>query len=201
MKTNEVLENIKARRSVRAYTEQQVPEEDLRTILEAATYAPSGMHLETWHFTAIQNVSKLAELNERIKGAFAKSDDVRLQERARNKAYCCYYHAPTLVIVSNEPTQWWAGMDCACAIENMFLAAQSLGIGSCWINQLGTTCDDPGVREFITEMCIRDRYRSRTPEQDIDTRIGSWNESCIGYPGGIYNNHLRVRRARKCEDG
>lgn len=97
MKTNEVLENIKARRSVRAYTEQQVPEEDLRTILEAATYAPSGMHLETWHFTAIQNVSKLAELNERIKGAFAKSDDVRLQERARNKAYCCYYHAPTLV--------------------------------------------------------------------------------------------------------
>lgn len=48
MKTNEVLENIKARRSVRAYTEQQVPEEDLRTILEAATYAPSGMHLETW---------------------------------------------------------------------------------------------------------------------------------------------------------
>lgn len=37
MKTNEVLENIKARRSVRAYTEQQVPEEDLRTILEAAT--------------------------------------------------------------------------------------------------------------------------------------------------------------------
>ena len=72
MKTNEVLENIKARRSVRAYTEQQVPEEDLRTILEAATYAPSGMHLETWHFTAIQNVSKLAELNKRIKGAFAK---------------------------------------------------------------------------------------------------------------------------------
>ena len=129
MKTNEVLENIKARRSVRAYTSQQVSEEDLQAILEA-------------------------ELIERIKGAFAKSDDVRLQERARNKAYCCYYHAPTLVIVSNEPTQWWAGMDCACAIENMFLAAQSLGIGSCWINQLGTTCDDPGVREFITVLGV-----------------------------------------------
>ena len=56
MKTNEVLENIKARRSVRAYTSQQVSEEDLQAILEAAIYAPSGMHLETWHFTAIQNV-------------------------------------------------------------------------------------------------------------------------------------------------
>ena len=73
MKTNEVLENIKARRSVRAYTSQQVSEEDLQAILEAATYAPSGMHLETWHFTAIQNVDKLTELNERIKGAFAKA--------------------------------------------------------------------------------------------------------------------------------
>lgn len=73
MKTNEVLENIKARRSVRAYTGQQVLEEDLQAILEAATYAPSGMHLETWHFTAIQNMDKLTELNERIKGAFAKT--------------------------------------------------------------------------------------------------------------------------------
>lgn len=72
MKTNEVLENIKARRSVRAYTDRQVSEEDLQAILEAATFAPSGMHLETWHFTAIQNADKLSELNERIKGAFAK---------------------------------------------------------------------------------------------------------------------------------
>ena len=45
MKTNEVLENIKARRSVRAYTDRQVSEEDLQAILEAATFAPSGMHL------------------------------------------------------------------------------------------------------------------------------------------------------------
>lgn len=103
MKTNEVLENIKARRSVRAYTDRQVSEEDLQAILEAATFAPSGMHLETWHFTAIQNADKLAELNERIKGAFAKSDEPKLQERGHSKAYCCYYHAPTLVIVSNEP--------------------------------------------------------------------------------------------------
>lgn len=104
MKTNEILENIKARRSVRAYTGQQVSEEDLQAVLEAATYAPSGMHLETWHFTAIQNADKLTELNERIKGAFAKSDEPRLKERGQSKTYCCYYHAPTLVIVSNEPS-------------------------------------------------------------------------------------------------
>lgn len=109
MKTNEVLETIKARRSVRVYDKKQVPSEDLNAILEAATYAPSGMHYETWHFTAVRNAAKLEELNNRIKGAFAKSDDKRLQERGHSETYCCYYHAPSLVIVSNDPTQWWAG--------------------------------------------------------------------------------------------
>lgn len=159
MKTNVVLETIKARRSVRAYTEQQVSEEDLIAMLEAATYAPSGMHCETWHFTAIQNADKLTELNNRIKGAFAKSDEPRLQERGRSETYCCYYHAPTLIIVSNEPTHWWAAMDCACAIENIFLATSSLGIGSCWINQLGTTDDDAEVREFITSLGVPENHK------------------------------------------
>lgn len=66
---------------------------------------------------------------------------------------------PSLVIVSNDPTQWWAGMDCACAIENMFLAARSLGIGSCWINQLGTTCDDPEVRAYLTSLGVPENHK------------------------------------------
>lgn len=97
---NETLQTIKARRSVRAYMEQQVSAEDLNLILEAATYAPNGMHLETWHFTAIQNKEVLKELNDKIKGAFAKSDDPHTRERGHSQTYCCYYHAPTLVIVS-----------------------------------------------------------------------------------------------------
>lgn len=134
---NEVLKNIRTRHSVRTYTQRQVSDADLALILEAATMAPNGMHLETWHFTAIQNPDVLVRLNEAVKGAFAKSSEPRLKERGHSATYCCYYHAPTLVLVSNEPTQWWAAMDCACALENMFLAAASLGIGSCWINQIG----------------------------------------------------------------
>lgn len=157
--SNEVLENIKSRRSVRTYTEQQVSAGDLNLILEAAAYAPSGMNFQTWHFTAIQDAAVLTELNEKIKGAFAKSDDPHLQERGHSETYCCYYHAPTLVIVSNEPTRWWASMDCACALQNIFLAAKSLGIGSCWINQLGQTCDDPDVRAFLTRLGIPENHR------------------------------------------
>lgn len=116
---NETLQTIKARRSVRAYMEQQVSAEDLNLILEAATYAPNGMHLETWHFTAIQNKEVLKELNDKIKGAFAKSDDP----------------------------------------HTIFLAAKSLGIGSCWINQLGQTCDDPDVRAFLTKLGVPESHK------------------------------------------
>lgn len=41
----------------------------------------------------------------------------------------------------------------------MFLAAKSLGIDSCWINQLGTTCDDPQVREFITSLGVPENHK------------------------------------------
>ncbi len=156
---NTVLETIKARHSVRTYLDRQVSEADLARILEAATYAPNGMHLETWHFTAIQHAEVLHRLNEAVKAAFANSPEPRLQERGHSKTYCCYYHAPTLVIVSNEPMQWWAGMDCACALENIFLAATSLGIGSCWINQVGQTCDDPGVRALLTELGVPENHK------------------------------------------
>lgn len=154
MINNEVIENIKKRRSIRSFSREQVSENELKTILEAGLNAPSGMNFQTWHFTAIQNSETLIILNDLIKKAFAKSDDPHLKERANNDAYCCYYHAPTLIVVSNEPKQWWASMDCACAIQNIFLAATSLNIGSCWINQLGTTCDDIDVRDFISSLGI-----------------------------------------------
>lgn len=66
---------------------------------------------------------------------------------------------PRWSLSPNEPTQWWAAMDCACALENIFLAAKSLGIGSCWINQLGQTCDDPDVRAFLTKLGVPESHK------------------------------------------
>ena len=84
---NEVLKSHQvASQCTRLYgtTDSQ---EDLNAILEAATYAPSGMNYQTWHFTAIQNAAVLEELNEKIKGAFAKSEEPRLQERGHSQTY------------------------------------------------------------------------------------------------------------------
>lgn len=52
---NTVLQTIKNRRSIRGYKPEQIKEEELQCILEAAIYAPSGCNHQSWHFTVIQN--------------------------------------------------------------------------------------------------------------------------------------------------
>ena len=68
--------------------------------------------------------------------------------------------------------------DCACALENIFLMANSLEIGSCWINQLKTICDEKEVREVLTSFGI--------PENHI-----VWGMASIGYPNSAAKEHER----------
>lgn len=158
MEMNAVLEAIRNRRSVRTFTNELVTDEQLHAILESAIYAPTGMNYQTSHFTAVLDSEKLMELNRRVKAVFARSLEERLRHRGENEAYNFYYRAPALVIVSNESTHPWAGQDCANALQNIFLAAHSLGVDSCWINQLCSTCHDSAVRELLTQWGVPEHH-------------------------------------------
>ena len=65
-----------------------------------------------------------------------------------------FHHAPTLIIASNRPNYENAMADCALALENIFLAAHSLGLGSCYINHLHWLRNDPGLRNYLFELGI-----------------------------------------------
>ena len=70
-----------------------------------------------------------------------------------------FYLPNTLILCANDLSANPMGVqDCACALENMFLAAHSLGIGSVWINQLHGICDEPAVREVLREFGIPDDH-------------------------------------------
>jgi len=137
---------------------EQIKDEELNVILEAGAWAPSGGNNQTWLFTAIQNRNILRQLNKLVKEASLEwePDDnypgkFRNKARAQNDNYDFYFDAPTLVILSNMPDYQNAMADCALAVENMFLAAASLGIGSCYINTLRWLRDIASVREFLFE--------------------------------------------------
>lgn len=153
---NEVLDCILARRSTRVYLERQVELEKLDAVLTSAVWAPSGGNSQTWLFTVVQNKDVLLKLNQLVKEGFQRwvPDDgypakLNAKTVSQKEDYNFYYHAPTLVIASNRPGYENAMADCALALENIFLAAQSMGLGSCYINQLHWLRDDPAVRDFL----------------------------------------------------
>lgn len=142
---NEVMKNILTRRSVRAFNEQDIPREALDQILQAALYAPSGMNKQTWQFTAIVSRDKIQML-------------AKLIEKALGRKGYNFYNPSVIILVSNERESNWGKEDSACALENIFLAAHSLDIGSVWINQLKDICDEPEIRNYLQEVGVPDDH-------------------------------------------
>lgn len=161
MVRNEVLGCIHSRRSIRSFQEKQIADEQLVTLLDAAIWAPSGSNNQSWLFTAIQDQNVLFKLNELVRKGFqhwVPDDDypVKLTIKARSakENFNFYYHAPTVIIASNRPNYENAIADCALAMENIFLGAQSMGLGSCYLNQLHWLRDDTEVRNFLYRLGI-----------------------------------------------
>ncbi len=155
---NEVMQALLNRRSVRKFTDQPVPREILEDLTQAALHAPSGMCKKTWKFTVISDPAKIAVLA-----------DVIGKELGRD-GYDMY--KPTaLIIPSNLADSPYGMEDDACALENIFLAAYSYGVGSVWINQIRTICDVPAVRSLLTGYGI--------PENHV-----VYGMAALGYPDG-----------------
>lgn len=161
---NAVMETILARRSVRAFEKKEIPEEVLGQLLNAAIYAPSGRGLQTWQFTAVTDRAKIQKLAAAV-GKELGRDGYTM------------YGPEVIIIPSNERTSPYGVEDNACALENIFLAAHSFGVGSVWINQLRDICDAGPVRSLLNEWGVPENhvvygiaalgYPAPAPEKEI----------------------------------
>ena len=178
---NEVMQNIFTRRSVRSYSPRQLSEQQLGGILDAATYSPTGSNSQSWHFTVVQSPDIIRQLNQAIKAALSAMEVTPDTYRslagairaAKGENYSFYHNGPTIVIVSNERSYSNAMADCAAALQTIFLAAHSLGIGSCWLNALHWCESSPELRAIYTRIGV--------PESHI---VCGGAE--LGYPEGPY---------------
>ncbi len=144
-KMNEVIRNIMTRRSVRAFEDTQLTKEQVELLIQTGLCAPSGMCKQTWKFTGVLNRDIIARLAKVI-GESQGRDSYN------------FYNAQTLIITSNERDSRWGKEDNACALENIFLAAHSMGIGSVWINQLLDHCDEPEIRAILEELGVPENH-------------------------------------------
>ncbi len=133
--TDQVLNIILTRRSVRNFKDERVPRETLITLLRAGMNAPSACNQQPWSFIAVEDKKILGALSQVHRGCGA------LQKAPLAIAVCGSPNTATL-------PQFWQ-QDCAAATENILLAAHALGLGAVWI---GVNPASPGDYAAIREI-------------------------------------------------
>ena len=115
----DAIDTIYKRRSIRYYLDKIVEKDTIITLLKAATAAPTAANCQPWEFIVIDDAEKLSTLKEKL--IFAR------------------YNAPAAIVVCGNmkltkglPQDMWV-QDCSAAIENILIAATSIGLGSVWI--------------------------------------------------------------------
>lgn len=141
----ELLKKIQTRRSIRSFKSDMIPREILDQIIEAGTYAPSGMNRQTPIIIAVTNKEmrdKLSRMNAKIMGT--DSDP--------------FYGAPVVLIVlasKERPTYLYDG---SLVMANLMLAAHELGIGSCWIHRAKEEFESEEGKEILKSLGIEGEY-------------------------------------------
>ena len=139
----ETLIDLKERRSCRKYKAEQISEDELNAVLEAATYAPTGHGQQSPVMVVVREpamVARLAKLNAQI----------------MNTTRDPVYGAPTAVVVF-EDTSNSTGLEDACMVmANLLNAAHAVGLGSCWINRGRQMFELPEGAEIKTAWGIGD---------------------------------------------
>lgn len=163
----DIFETIMHRRSIRRFAPKQIEETALQQIIQAGLYAPSAGGRQSVIFAVCQDkevnerLGKIKRANSHLRMATETSFVSREQPSIADdpKLTNAFYDAPTVITMFAPKNFLFSVDDCAVAAENMMLAADALGIGSCYIGQGWTAFDDPYGQEILRQWNIpTDRY-------------------------------------------
>jgi nitroreductase len=146
MVSNPVLQVIRQRCSVRSYTPDVLDAETVRTLLEAATRAPTAMHAEPWAFVVVQDIALLHQYSEMAKASWRGREFATALLRTD---FNVFYGASTLIVICAKQAGPFAEADCWLAAENLMLAATAMGLGSCCIGSAVEALSTPDVRHAL----------------------------------------------------
>ncbi|MDK2891343.1 MAG: hypothetical protein PWR21_1975 [Methanoculleus sp.] len=143
---------IRERRSVRNYTDREIPDEALRAIIAAGIQAPTALGLQPWQFVVVRDRELMRQASDYCKpillekiGEESRPGTEEFLAALRSPEFNIFYNAPVLVLVLGARDVVSSVLDCALCAENMMLAAWALGIGSCWIGSAALIEQNPGI--------------------------------------------------------
>ena len=164
----ELLEQIKARRSIRKYQDKQIPHEALEKIMEAGTYASNAGGGQRSMIVGIRNaqlVEKLGRLNmahfdrSRLIGSYVSKEQPSVIDDPTIKSG--FYGAPSLCDVFAQRDFLFGIPDAFCCAETMLMEAFDLGISSCIVSRAEETFDSEIGAALLQEWGVPENYIAR----------------------------------------
>jgi len=143
---NETIHTLKDRISTKSYTDRQVPDELLDAVLEAGLYAASGLNNQKAVMVAVrdrQTRDALSRMNADILGS--KADP--------------FYNAPCVIVVLSDPERNTWVEDGSLVMGNLMNAAQSLGLGSCWVHRAREMFDSEEGKALLRKWGLPETLR------------------------------------------
>lgn len=122
---NEVVRTIMARRSVRKYLEKPVEHEKLALIAKCGIHAPNAMNQQPWIVRVVENADFIQGTTDIFKKV--NPEQVKRDPNFRNM----YRNAPNIIVVAVPKDNKFGQVNAGLMGENMMLAAQSMGLGTC----------------------------------------------------------------------
>lgn len=155
-----VKECINSRRSVRSYTDELISDEVINELLVLGTKAATGSNGQPWGFIVIKDKEVIQAMSDEIKLQIHDNLDEypyfrQYESWLTNPKFNVFNRANCIMLIYGDTTSHWYDKDCSLAAANIILAAQDMGIGTCWIGFSERYCN---TQEFKAKYEVPENY-------------------------------------------
>jgi len=161
----DTMQSIYHRRAIRDFSDAPVTAEQVNFVIDAAIQAPNAMDKQRWAFAVIRNRALLARISDEAKQLTLKtmgSDPhfAPFREFLSSAKFSIFYNAPVLILICGTEDDRFVDHDCCLAAQNLMLAAQASGLGTCWVGFAEAWLNRP---EAKAELRLPPHYKPIAP--------------------------------------
>jgi len=144
---NETLKNIAERYTCRDFKSTPLNEQQIEALVSAALAAPSAMNLQPWHVIMVTDKSIIDEMDLEGMEILKNAEDKSGYDRMMSRGGKMFYNAPSMALVFSDGSSWGT-FDCGILCQNVVIAAQSMGLGTCIVGMAGVPLGGPKADEY-----------------------------------------------------
>ena len=144
---NETLKIINERYTCRDFKDTPLKQNQIDELVKAALAAPSAMNLQPWHIIMVMDKDLIDELDDEGMKIVGSWEDKSTYDRFKERGGKLFYNAPALMLILSDGSTWGT-LDCGILCQNVVIAAESMGLGTCIVGMAGVPLNGPRADEY-----------------------------------------------------